>query len=165
MSYAIPQDILGRYDARVLGDLVTDIGVQVSPLSLLTNKVLQTCLDDASGIVDSAVLVSQRYTPSDLTGLTGVDAAFLIRIVCDLAYVLLYQRRGKEDYAKLAQHQRSEEVLERLRQGVAVFNVAGALEADFAQTSFMTAVQYEALNDEVTYASRLFPVRREMNLP
>ncbi len=97
MPYSTPADMLQRYDARLVGDLVSDNGVQVPAGDLPTNGVLLSVLLDASAAVDAAVYVGNRYTPAQMASLSTTAAAFVRRLVCDLGLVYLKRRRGRFD--------------------------------------------------------------------
>lgn len=97
MPYATPADMLQRYDARLVGDLVRDDGVPESPDSLPSNAVLLAVLQDASAAVDAVVVVGRRYTPVQMASLSETAAAFVRRVVCDLALIYLKRRRGRFD--------------------------------------------------------------------
>lgn len=97
MPYATPTELLQRYDARLIGDLVRDDGVQEPASSLPTNAVLLAVLADASAAVDAAVFVGNRYTPTQMSSLSDTAAAFVRRLTCDLTLVYLKRRRGRFD--------------------------------------------------------------------
>jgi len=122
MAYADGNDLIARYDSRTLGDLVSDTGTRVVA-GLATNAVLLQALDDASGLVESACFVGNRYLSTDLTGLPTNSNALLERITCDLAFALLRQRRGY-DIEQYLGVKESYELLNRLRLGERVFDVA-----------------------------------------
>lgn len=92
--------MLKRYDARLLGDLVSDNGVAVAADTLPDNPVLLAVLDDASAAVDAAVFVGNRYTPEQMASLSATAAAFVRRLVCDLALIYIKRRRGRFDSDK-----------------------------------------------------------------
>jgi phage gp36-like protein len=140
VSYATPSQMLTRYDARRLGDLVVDgdkTTPRATPTQLLSDPVLAEMLADASGLIDAALLVGGRYSPADLATLAAVEAALptpsstfklLVRLTCDLAYGLLVRRRGlgmdlAPGYAEAAA------LLDRLSNGELIFDVAAVVEA------------------------------------
>lgn len=98
--YATADDLLKRYDARLLGDLVSDSGTPVAPNDLPSNPVIDAVLRDACAAVDAAVFVGSRYTPEQMTTLSETAAAFVRRLVCDLALVYIKRRRGRFDSDK-----------------------------------------------------------------
>lgn len=154
MSYATISDLKTRYDNRRLGDLIKDDDTRATGSTLDNSTVLQAVLDDATGMIDSACLAGKRYTTDDLSGLTGTDAALLIRICCDLAYGLLVRRRGftEQEVAKLAPgYNEAMQILRQLRLGELVFNVAAVLEA-----GTMTRAIFSKNVTLLSKASRLF---------
>lgn len=122
MSYATPADFLKRFDARVFGDIVKDDGVQATAVELLTDENLQASLDDASGDIESACLVGERYMPDDLAALTGNSLNHLKRICCDIAAAYLLRRRPSNDPDRDTERmEQAEKHLMRLRSGETVF--------------------------------------------
>ncbi len=91
--YATGEEFLARYDARLVGDLVSDTGVNVQ--SAANNANLLALLEDASGAIDSAVYVGDRYTPLQMANLSDTAAAFCRRLCCDLTLIYLKRRRGR----------------------------------------------------------------------
>lgn len=156
MAYATPGDLLIRYDARRLGDLVHDDGTRASPSSLLSDPNLQAALDDASGMLDSAIQRGQKYTPLDISNLlaaAGNPASpyynsykLLVRVCCDLAYGLLVGRRGFNSTDTRAQSPRYVEALRQLQMiedGEWIFLTDGGHAAsgvDVSQVPLTTAV-------------------------
>lgn len=67
MSYATNQQMIVRYDARRLGQLVRDDGTVVSQTDLLGDPILSAVLDDASGLVDMVARTGERYSTDDLS--------------------------------------------------------------------------------------------------
>ena len=124
-AYASNSDIIARYDARLLGDLCSDSGVRVAEANLEDDAKLTAALEDASGMVEAALLMGERYTTADLAGLTGNSLNYLKRIVCEIAIYLLEDRRryNKDDASRIRAFEKAEEHLEMLRKGSHVFNV------------------------------------------
>lgn len=164
MSYAQPADCLKRYDQRVIGNLASDTGVAVTPTNLLTDPNLQAALDDAAGEIDMAILVAERYQPSDLAALTGTAQAILFRLNCDLAYIFLVRRRGT-DVSTLPQYNETQKTLQLLRDGERVFNIQSAQDAGLPTSEFPSAQQYTDLNLERDYCGTFYPQRVEQQYP
>lgn len=159
MSYATPSDVLTRYDARTIGQLVSDTGVPVNNPNLMTNTNLLAALSDASGIINSACLTAGRYQVSDLQSLTGDDKAYLTRLTVEQAFIFCVMRRGME-IDKLPQRAWVEQTLQQLREGVRIFNVQASVEAGNPTVSFPSQAVIHQRNFAVDYASRAFPVPR-----
>lgn len=164
-SYASAADFLGRYDARSVGDYVSDLGVKVDPVSLLTNANLLTALADASGMVESACLVGLRYQPSDLAGLTGNSLSFLKRLVCDLAIGMLMMRRPQKDRPIPVTYEMALEFLERLRTGERIFGIQETAEAGTPQSRIQDQGKRNTLNLASLQAGRYFGNRADSNRP
>lgn len=98
--YATPTEMLQRYDARLLGELVQDAGTAISAAGLLTDTNLAAALADASSAIDVAVSVGDRYTPAQMADLSDTAAAFCRRLTCDLALIYVKRRRGRFDPEK-----------------------------------------------------------------
>ena len=84
-GYATAADALAYFDARAIGDLVSDSGGRVPPAALVDDTTLAALLLAASGEVEAACIRGHRYDPADLAALTGSSAAFLKQLVCSLA--------------------------------------------------------------------------------
>lgn len=139
-AYATPAQLLARYDARRIGDLVADPAPgsttsRVSPTALLTDVNLAAALGDAAGMIDSAILKGGRYTPQDLADLaalsSGADNSYqlLIRVNCDLAYGLLIRRRGLKVEDSAPGYLEALQTLQRLSDGDLVFNLSAVIAA------------------------------------
>lgn len=100
MPYATADDFLQRYDARLIGDLVSDDGSRVDAGDLPGHAVVLAVLNDASATVDAAVYVGNRYTPAQMADLSETAAAFVRRLVCDLGLIYIKRRRGRFDPEK-----------------------------------------------------------------
>lgn len=148
MSYALPEDFLKRYDARIFGDIVRDDGEQATAAELLSDANLQAALDDASGDIEGACLVGERYTPTQLAALTGNSQSLLIRICCDIAVAFLLRRRPSSDPDQdIRQLELAETHLVRLRRGEQVFFQGDEVDAaGVPDTTGPTTVQLQSLN-------------------
>lgn len=145
MSYALPADLLARYDARTVGNLVSDNNVAVDPAGLLVNANLQAALDSASGQIEAAVLQGGMYQVTDLNALTGNSQAYLVQICCEIAFARLYDRRPYVDAGNRRAEalKAAEEKLNQLRTGVNIFNVPANLAAGQASITTPTVAQYQ----------------------
>lgn len=162
MSYATPAEFLKRYDARIVGDLVRDNDEQATAAELIDDDNLQAALDDASADIDSALMFGERYTPSDLSGLTGNSQTLLIRMTCDIAMAFLLRRRPSKDADKdAARLELAEKHLERLRKGEQVFyRGEGVDHAGVIDTTGPSVVQLTNLNLIRDRTKNYYPERR-----
>lgn len=168
MAYATAQDLIDRYDPRLLGDVASIDGTQVSSSGLLTNPRVAQCLEDAEGEINAAVTVGQRYAPADLTAMTGADAAHLQRICCEIAWYLLLSRRiivVTDEYLKMAGDKYADH-LENLRQGKRVFAIVDVREAGLPTLATPSSVDLNNLNTIAArsrghfYPARVMPAGR-----
>lgn len=159
MGYASTSDMLERYDARIIGDLVADAGSRISSAALLTNDNLEAALDSAAGWIESAALVGNRYTAADLSGLTGNSLAFIKQLNCDIAFSLLRQRRGF-DVAQFPAVEQSLAILDRIRLGERIFNVSEVKDKHNPTLGQPTIVEISNQNLVRDFAHRFYPVRR-----
>lgn len=166
MSYASVQNLIARYDARTVGQLVSDNNIAVPPIELAWNSVAQAALDDASGEIEAALLRGERYSAADLAALTGNSAKHLIRICCDIAFWNLWDRRPwqRQDPGRDDARKRSQDHLDRLAKGENVFNIAAVLDAGLPESTGPSAVELSNLN-LIAYRARghFYPVARLPN--
>ena len=183
MSYAIPADMLARYDARRLGDLVNDDSTRASTGALSTNANLQAALDDASGMLDAAIQRGQRYSPTDIANLIAAGGSptnplynsykLLVRICCDLAYGLLVGRRAYNATDTAAQAPRYVEALRQLQlleNGEWIFVTQGALAAGVPVPTVQLSSQIGLLSsisrlfgDLAVYPAQNYPLYSSFN--
>lgn len=97
-SFATPEEFLARYDVRLVSDLISDAGAP--SVNAASDPNLQAVLDDATGAINAAVYVGNRYTPDQMANLSDTAAAFIRRLCCDLALIYLKRRRGRFDPEK-----------------------------------------------------------------
>jgi len=135
MSYATPNDMKLRYDVGILGQYCSDDGTALSSSALTTSEILLALLADASGLIESSALAGGRYSADDLNNLTGNSEGLLVRLTCDIAFYWLAQRRptGTEQ-RELPMLEKAMDMLDRLRRGENIFNVAAAIDAGLPHT-------------------------------
>lgn len=162
MSYASPSQMLERYDARTLGDIVSDVGGRVTSAALLTDTNLQAALDDASGEIESALYQARRYSAADLAALTGNSLKLLVRLTCQIAFGHLWERRPwSDDEQRERAIERADKALERLRKGEHVFDLDGPKDAGLPDVAQPTISSIESLSLTVDEARRgYYPARR-----
>jgi phage gp36-like protein len=156
MSYATPADLLARVDAQIVGDLITDddpnTGFRDPPPveTILASNIVQTALDDASGDVLAALGKGKRYTPDQLSGLTGPALSKLKRITCDIAVSYLFDRRPDKGNQEQAENYRlkAERHLKALKSGEDIFYLADEsdAEASLITTDGPTAIDLQTAN-------------------
>lgn len=156
---ATVQDLIDRFDSRLLADLARDDGTPESNLG--QNPRVLSALADASGEVRSAILQGRRYTIEDLSNLDPDDQAFLKRLVCTRAVLNLAAARvsvfGEENYR--AAQEWVEEKLSQLAKGERIFATPGAQEAGLPRTEAPTLVEIERMNLLVDRCDGYYPSR------
>lgn len=163
MAYATPAQMLQRFDARVVGDLVSDNGIAAGPAELLSNANLQAALDDASGEIEAALLQGQRYTTADLSALTANSAKYLVRLTCKIAFGLLWERRPWADDGDQREQaiDQARKAVDQLRRGEHVFDVAAVKDAGLPAVRTPSVSTIESLNLGVDAArGHYYPQRR-----
>jgi len=158
---ATVQDLIDRFDTRLLADLARDDGTPEGDLA--ANPRVLSALADASGEVRSAILQGKRYTAEELGGLDPDDQAFLKRLVCTRALLNLAAARvgvfGEENYGKAQQW--VEEKLSQLARGERIFAAPAAQEAGLPKTEGPLLVEIRRMNLLVDRAEGYYPSRGE----
>jgi hypothetical protein len=107
VAYCPVSEFLKRVDLRTVGDWASDTGTRVASGALPTDPNVAAALNSASGMFESALLKSERYEPSDVLLMIGLNpdgsaiggfvptsgTAFVYEIITRLAEGLLWRRR------------------------------------------------------------------------
>lgn len=157
-SLATPAEMLKRFDARMLGDLVSDADVRVDGPELLTNANLQAAIDDAWGEIIAALKRANRYTAADLTALTGESKQFLIRLNCKLALRNLHQRRrwDADDEIREVATSEADRMLKQLTSGERVLDIEDVKQAGVPTIAEQTVSSVQRANLVVDRARQGF---------
>jgi len=143
MSFASISDFNNRYDSRVIAQLSNDTNS-----TAINNTVVQACLDDGNATILTAALQGSQYTVSDLASLLASGDTTLIRMNCDIALKYLSQRRGMGLSPGLREQVKdSFDLLDALRKGTKVFNVASNRNADTPAMVNITSTQSQNIGD------------------
>lgn len=143
MSFATVANFTDRYDARLLQQLSVDDNSTTSSAS-----VLSVMLSDADAEIRSAVLKGSIYTVDAINALVASGDTALVRLNCDLAMKMLAGRRvtglpsALQDAIK-----RAEDMLDALRTGKRVLNIAINRGADTPSVVTSTGLQMSNLGD------------------
>jgi phage gp36-like protein len=167
-AYATSADFVARFDIRDVAQWVSDTGSPVSQASITTtpfNANLLAALADASGMVESACFVSDRYTPNDLTILNGNSLALLKRIVCGLAVGMLIERRPFLDREPPKVYEQALEWLDRLRKGERIFALQEAGDAGNPLVTFTSQADLALRNPVSVQMYRFFGDRGQYFVP
>lgn len=164
MAYASGYDMVDRFDSREIGDLLSDSGVAVDEGDIPGNSKMVAILDDASGEIEAALLVGNRYTTDDLSALTGSSLSHLKRVVCELAMRDLLARRPAYNPDLLESFEkRCNRQLERLRNGENVFNLSEQEDAGVPSVDGPTTLDFQNLNLVRDRVNNYYPSRRLPN--
>lgn len=167
-AYATPTDFQNREDSRSVQQLLSDTGVPLTPSQVTSSAALAALLQEASGWVESACTVGQRYqinpsaTPpiNDLQTIITAgqnSAQLLIGLVCDIAFWLLWNRRPHMDGQKPpAQVEMALKMLEALEKGSAVFGILEVATAGLPGHYTEQPTDFENRTGPVIIAKRLF---------
>jgi phage gp36-like protein len=143
-AFATAADMIARYDARTLGDLVTDDGNQVAENALAANPKMTAALATATGQIKAAVLRAERYTTAELEALTGESQQYLKDLTCQIAFWCLWRRRPYiDDQQRNEVKASADEALELLRTGAHVFDIDRQKDAGTPKVETITRAEVE----------------------
>lgn len=118
-------EFLKRVDNLAVAKLASDVGGTAVPeADLPTDPNVKAVLLDASGVFESAVMMGQKYMAADLQLLLTTPCAaqgMMFRIISDIAWTFLFERRPNVTVTPPASVQRSLQWLELLSQGKRIF--------------------------------------------
>jgi phage gp36-like protein len=142
-AYATPADLQVAFDWHEIGDLISDSNEQLSANDQLTNPNVLAALAKASGDIDVNLMVSGRYSSTDLSTLTDNSLAYLKAMVCRIAMCYIMERKPmfKPEVVK-AYREWVDSYLKKLASGVNVFNLPAQISAGTPEASGLTGVQY-----------------------
>jgi len=169
-SWADATDMVNRFSAATLGDLVTDSGTRVAEGSLAADTKMISALANATGRVKSEILQADRY---DITAITDMRNAahaeydleateWLADVVCRVAFDILWDRKPWSDHynqQRTAAKDEAKEVLEKIRQGVAILMITTAKDAGKPSAYGVNNNNRELLWSQVG-RGRFYPVER-----
>lgn len=125
MAYCTAAQFIASYDSRRVRELLSDSGTPIGQPDLAANAILLQLLEEASEMVIAAISVRQKYTRDELNAMaaSATEGFLLRRLVADLAYGLLQQRRGVAagDISRLAPgYVLAQQMLGQLREGLLI---------------------------------------------
>lgn len=142
-AYAQPSDLQAYCDWREVGELISDSTEQLSPIDQLTHPNVIKALNRGAGELESAFLVSGRYTIAQLQALTGNSLELLIGANCDLALYWIYNRKPLLNQEKWKLYREVHDTLiKKLQDGTNVFNVQVNIDAGTPQAKGLSTVEY-----------------------
>ena len=143
MAYASSTDFANRYDSRLIQQLSVDDNSTTSG-----SGVISALLADAQAEILTATLKGSIYTADELTALVATGDTALVRLNCDLALKMLVGRRvGGVPPALLDIVKRAEDMVDALRSGKRVLNIAINRAADTPAVVVSTGLQMSNAGD------------------
>jgi phage gp36-like protein len=165
-AWATGDDLVAYYDAKTIGQMLTDDGTAVAAASVPDHAIVTRCLKLASGEVDAALMHCNRYSQAQLEALTDPSLEHLKHITCAVAVWHLQQRRlGTNPERAEAFRKQAQEHLERLRKGELVLNIdalklAGLIDHVEYTAGDIASETPRQLRDVASGPAGVFPRRR-----
>lgn len=162
-------DLAKRFDVRDIQELVVDDNSDASIVDITTDPIVSEMLDDARGEVVAALRRSGRYNDEDLAELENENAAYLKRIVCEIAMLHLLRRRPRFSPGTLDAYEKIRAGhLKDLQDGNSILSPSDAAEAaGRVSTDSPSIGQWNTVNMAVDHVRRggrgYFPERRPFN--
>lgn len=169
-TYCTVAQFLIRVDARTVADLISDTGSRLDTSSLTSNTTLAALLKAASGEVEAAALVGERYTPDDLRAIADAATAtnateLLADVVAGLALWKVMRRRPDPNRPMPELTREALGFLEKLTGGERIFGTVEASRAGRLTSEVETATQVEARQGMVVIMGRYFGRRGDRSDP
>jgi len=163
-AYADAGDMITFFDARNIGDLLSDDGDRISVAAISDNLKMIQILNGATGRVKAAIRQGDRYTTQQITDLSGESLEYLKYLTCCVAFCMLWKRRPSKDDSTQQQDacQEAAEGLESLRTGQAVFEVTEIIEGSKPKIDTISRVaarDHHLIVDQARI-NRFYPPRR-----
>ncbi len=168
-SYCAPQQLAQFHDWRPLARLCqdSDSAAQETLTAFLTDPVALAHLQAASGELEAAILLGERYQVPDLVALAGTNAGtWLAQIVAGLAAGTIYERRSgsrvtEQEARKI---ERAREALESLKRGERILGFQESAAAGLVSSQDALEADLQSRRGMVTIARPYWGQRgRDMN--
>lgn len=159
MAYATGCDLVDCYDIELVGDLAQDSREETDQCDVTKLPIVAKILDQASGVIDSALIAGGRYRAEQLLALEGIHLAFLKRMVCTVAMSMLLKRRVDPSYMEMAKllQEEVDGYLKSLRTGENLFDIAENKSASVIELQTVQAVEIDTLNLLPSRMGNYFP--------
>ena len=159
-SYADHNDMIARYSAGLLGDLVSDDGARVPASSLSGNDKLMVALRTATGYIKAHLRQADRYTDAQLDGISDVSSAhydlesseMLADLTCRLAFWHLWKRKPWSDTHESARKQAEDDyktTLDMLRKGTIILDDGVTPEAGKPESIGIKSTQLKTMWSQI----------------
>lgn len=164
-SYCTAAQFTARVDWRTVADYLSDDGTRLPDQDAVeASPILAKLLKSASGDLEAAVLVGERYVPDDLRAIA--DAAtptngteMLAEIVAGLALPKIFRRRPDRNPGTFELAAEAQARIEQLRKGERILPTVESADAGLPEAQVETARQVEN-RQGLTYQMREFFGRR-----
>jgi hypothetical protein len=158
-------EFLKRVDRAAVAKLASDNpGVPVDSGSLPTNLNVIAALRDAGGDFETAASLGGRYSQADIAVILATDTnarGKLYRIISDIAWCLLFERRPNKDMPEPPSLARSLAWLDMLADGRRIFPFLQSEAAGVMQVVETTVDQVEQRNGAVYQARAFYGTRSD----
>lgn len=159
-------EFLKRVDPLAVGKLASDVaGVPVVAGALPTNPNVLAALLDASGLFESACSVGGRYSKEDIAVIlaapTTAACGMMWRILTDIAWAGLFERRPNKDIPTPPSLERSLAWLDMLADGRRIFPFLQSEDAGVMEVVHVTPDDIEQRNGAVYQARAFYGTRSD----
>jgi hypothetical protein len=169
-AYCTPARFLQGYDWRTVGDLLNDYDQRPTYQSVVSSTILVQLLQEASGMLETACFVGNRYSTADIQAVInqgGNGASYVQGIVAGMTMWLLFDRRPElyQRYELPKKAEWASEVLDRLRLGERILPLQENANAGLPNSQVLTPALVFQQNLSTTEAFRFFGVRGNQMSP
>lgn len=161
-------EFLKRVDTSAVGKLCSDTTTPVPLANLPTDPNLIAALQDASGEFETAASLGGRYSKEDIAVILAASTTMaygkMCRMITDLAWVYLFERRPNKDMPTPPSMERSLAWLDMLADGKRIFPFLESEAAGVMERVEATVADVDARNGAV-YQARDFYGQRSDRTP
>jgi hypothetical protein len=167
--YCAGLQLFNYCDVRTVADYAQDLGQRPGgspnpdPMVVAALPVVTELLLAASGDIEAAAMVSQRYTPTDLNALLtngGAGAAKLRELCAGIMMQKLFERRPNRTAPEFPAVARAQAWLEALANGVRIFSFQEAADSGLPEVVVEQPPDHVAQNLTTTIARRFYGRRQ-----
>jgi len=158
-------EFLKRVDVSAVGKLASDMATPIAPAALATNANVLAALQDAGGLFESACSVGGRYSQQDIAVIlaapTTAACGMMWRIITDIAWAGLFERRPNKDVPTPPSLERSLQWLDMLADGRRIFPFLQSEHAGVMQVVESSVDDVETRNGAVYQARAFYGTRSD----
>lgn len=162
-------EFLKRIDRQAVATLASDVkGVPVPDNMLATDPNVLAALIDATGLFESAVMMGAKYYAADLALMAATTCAaqgMMFRIITDLAFQFLFERRPNMNAAMPPSMNRTLEWMDMLAEGKRIFAFAEVQNATFMTGEIASKETVTERDGSVAQAAAYFGKRSDEASP